>query len=131
MSIDDLCRTSDVIAVITALSEKTHHIIGRKQMELMKPEAIIVNTGRGALIDQEVLVEFLSKGRIKGAGLDVLEEEPLPPDHPLARLDNVVMTSHAAANTPETTGVGMTMVLDNIASFLDGKFTNALVEGTR
>ena len=131
MPIDDLCRTSDVIAVITALSEKTLHIIGRKQMELMKPEAIIVNTGRGALIDQEILVEFLSKGRIKGAGLDVLEEEPLPPDHPLARLDNVVMTSHAAANTPETTDVGMTMVLDNIASFLDGKFTNALVEGTR
>ena len=131
VSVDDLCRTSEVIAVITALSDKTHHLIGRKQMELMKPDAIIVNTGRGPLIDQDALVEFLSEGRIKGAGLDVFEEEPLPPGHPLTKLDNVVMTSHTAPNTPETTDVGMGMVLDNIASFLDGKFTNALVEGTR
>ncbi|MFQ5933486.1 MAG: 2-hydroxyacid dehydrogenase, partial [Dehalococcoidia bacterium] len=100
--LSDLCRDSDFIAVIIALSERTEGLIGRKQLELMKTEAIIVNTGRGALIDEEALVEFLSQRRIRGAGLDVYTTEPLPAGHPLTRLDNVVLSSHLAAHAPET-----------------------------
>ncbi|MEE9199733.1 MAG: NAD(P)-dependent oxidoreductase, partial [Dehalococcoidia bacterium] len=94
------------------------------QLELMKPEAIIVNTGRGALIDEEALLECLSQGRIKGAGLDVFATEPLPAGHPFTKLDNVVLSPHVAAHTPETTEVGIRMALDNIASFLEGNPTN-------
>ena len=129
--LDDLCRDSDFIAVIIALSEQTKHIIGPKQLELMKPEAIIVNTGRGALIDEEALIEHLSKGRIKGAGLDVFTTEPLPAGHPFTKLDNVILSSHVAAHTPETTAAGVRMALDNIASYLEGNPTNVFVPGTR
>ncbi|MFQ5875158.1 MAG: 2-hydroxyacid dehydrogenase [Dehalococcoidia bacterium] len=131
VALDDLCRHSDFIAVIIALSERTEKVIGHKQMDLMKPEAILVNTGRGALIDEEALVEVLRQKRIGGAGLDVFVNEPLPAGHPLTQLDNVVLSSHVAAHTPETTTAGVKMALDNVSSFLAGSPTNVFVQGSR
>ena len=131
VSLDDLCRNSDCIAVIIALSERTKGIIGQEQLDLMKPDAIIVNTGRGALIDEEALVETLSQKRIRGAGLDVFTNEPLPAGHPLTQLDNVVLSSHIAAHTPETAAAGIKMALNNVADFIAGSPTNVYVQGTR
>ena len=82
VDVDTLCQKSDVVAAIIALSDKTHHVIGRKQLEMMKPSAIVVNTGRGALIDEDALYEFLRDGKIHAAGLDVFGTEPLPAKHP-------------------------------------------------
>ena len=131
VELGDLCRTSDVVVTIIALSERTRHIIGREQLAMMKSQAIIINTGRGDLIDEEALVEFLSEGRIRAAGLDVFSTEPLPAGHPFTKLDNVVLSSHVAAHTPETTLAGVKMALDNIATFLEGKPQNVFSPGTR
>ena len=132
VDVDTLCRKADVVAAIIALSDKTHHVIGRKQLEMMKPSAIVVNTGRGALIDEDALYEFLRDGKIKAAGLDVFGTEPLPANHPFTELDNVVMTSsHVAAHTPETTQAGVKMSLDNIATFSEGSPQNVFSPGFR
>ena len=100
VDVDTLCQKADVIAAIIALSDKTHHVIGRKQLEMMKPSAIVVNTGRGALIDEDALYEFLRDGKIKAAGLDVFSTEPLPAKHPFTELDNVVLSSHVRRSHP-------------------------------
>ena len=131
VDVDTLCQRADVVAAIIALSDKTHHVIGRKQLEMMKPSAIVVNTGRGALIDEDALYEFLRDGKIKAAGLDVFGTEPLPANHPFTELDNVVMTSHVAAHTPETTQAGVKMSLDNIATFSEGSPQNVFSPGFR
>ena len=131
VDVDTLCRTADVIAAIIALSDRTHHVIGRKQLEMMKPSAIVVNTGRGALIDEEALYEFLRDDRIKAAGLDVFSTEPLPAGHPFTELDNVVLSPHVAAHTPETTLAGVKMSLDNVANFLEGSPRNVFSPGFR
>ena len=131
VDVDTLCRKADVIAAIIALSDRTHHVIGRKQLEMMKPSAIVVNTGRGALIDEDALYEFLRDRRIHAAGLDVFGTEPLPAGHPFTELDNVVLSSHVAAHTPETTLAGVKMSLDNIARFLEGAPQNVFSPGSR
>ena len=124
VELNGLCRDSDFIAVIIALSDQTEGIIGQEQLGLMGRDAILVNTGRGALIDEEALVQHLSEKRIRGAGLDVFTTEPLPAGHPLTKLDNVILSSHVAAHTPETTAAGVGMALDNIESFLAGNPVN-------
>ena len=131
VDVDTLCQKADVVAAIIALSDKTHHVIGRKQLEMMKPSAIVVNTGRGALIDEDALYEFLRDGKIKAAGLDVFSTEPLPAKHPFTELDNVVLSSHVAAHTPETTLAGVKMSLDNIATFIEGNTQNVFSPGFR
>jgi phosphoglycerate dehydrogenase-like enzyme len=94
VSRDELLETSDVISVHLVLSDRTRHLIGAAELEAMKPSAIIVNTSRGAIIDQAALVHALQHGRIAGAGLDVFETEPLPVDDPLRSLPNTVLTPH-------------------------------------
>ena len=93
---DDLLRRSDYVSVHVPLSEKTYHMISHEQLRLMKPTAYIINTSRGGVIDEAALIEALNKGVIAGAGLDVVEKEPISPDNPLCALDNVVLTPHTA-----------------------------------
>jgi D-3-phosphoglycerate dehydrogenase / 2-oxoglutarate reductase len=102
IDLDTLLGTSDVISVHAPLDASTHHLIGSRTLALMKPTAILVNTSRGGLVDQDALVEALRAGRIAGAGLDVLEHEPIPADHPLIGLPNVVLTPHAAFYSEES-----------------------------
>ncbi|KAI5719915.1 hypothetical protein M8J76_016594 [Diaphorina citri] len=97
--LDTLCAQSDFIFVTCALTKDTEQLIGRKQFSLMKPTAILINTSRGGLLDQETLVEFLRDKKIGGAGLDVMIPEPLPADHPLVQLDNCVLTPHTSSAT--------------------------------
>jgi D-3-phosphoglycerate dehydrogenase / 2-oxoglutarate reductase len=96
VTLDELCSRSDFISVHVPLSEKTRHSIGEHQLRLMKPKAVLINTARGEIIDQQALVRALSERSIAGAGLDVLDPEPPAPDDPILGLDNVVITPHIA-----------------------------------
>jgi|Deesub1362A_J573_1020465.scaffolds.fasta_scaffold00450_17 D-3-phosphoglycerate dehydrogenase len=96
-----LFQQSDVVSIHVPLSEQTRHCVGREELGWMKRDAILINTARGAVLDEEALVDALREGRIAGAGLDVFEEEPLSPDSPLLGLENVIVTPHCAALTRE------------------------------
>jgi D-3-phosphoglycerate dehydrogenase / 2-oxoglutarate reductase len=91
-----VCREADVISLHAPLTPETRHLVGAPELVLMKPTAILVNTGRGGLVDEAALVAALRAGRPFGAGLDVFEREPFATDHPLAELDNVVLSDHTA-----------------------------------
>ncbi len=95
-SLKELLQQSDYVSVNAPLTAETRHLIGAEELALMKPTAVLINTARGALVDEGALVEALRSGRIAAAGLDVFEEEPLPPDSALRGLDNVVLTPHSA-----------------------------------
>ena len=99
VDLETLMKESDVVSIHARLTEESHHLIGRRELALMKPGAILVNTARSGLVDEEALVEALSQRRIMGAALDVFDTEPLPPDHPLVQLDNVTVTPHLAGST--------------------------------
>jgi len=94
-----LLRQSDVVSIHARLSEETKHLIGEAQLARMKPTAVLVNTARSGLVDERALVRALERGTIGGAALDVFDEEPLPPDHPLVRLENVTLVPHIAGST--------------------------------
>jgi D-3-phosphoglycerate dehydrogenase len=116
--LDELYRTSDVVSVHLRLSPQTENFIAAAQFALMKPGAILINTARGAIVQEQALIEALGAGRIAGAGLDVFAAEPLPPQHPLTGLGNVVLTPHCAGITPEALEAGLKMAVDNIWEFL-------------
>ena len=102
----DARRTADIVVVATTYDAAAGKIVDRAAIEAMKPTALLVNIARGALVDQEALVEALRAGRIAGAGLDVTEPEPLPPGHPLWTLDNVVLTPHLGGAGMYASGAG-------------------------
>ena len=99
LPLEELLACANVLSLHLALTPDTRGLIDRAALQRMGPGAILVNTARGALIDEEALVEVLASGRLAGAGLDVLAQEPPPPDHPLLRLDNVLITPHTAGLT--------------------------------
>jgi len=111
---------ADVVAVNLRLSEQSRNLIGKKQLALMKPTAILLNTARGAIVDKEALLEVLKAKKIFGAGLDVFPEEPVPADDPLLQLPNVVLTPHTAWMTPEAVENLGRITADNIINFLKG-----------
>jgi phosphoglycerate dehydrogenase-like enzyme len=118
VSFEELLRASDVLSVHLRLSPETKGLIGWPQIEMMKPSAILINTARGAIVDEIALVNALFSQRIAGAGLDVFDLEPLPAGHRLTALENVVLTPHSAGITPETVEAGLQMAVDNIWDFL-------------
>lgn len=118
--LDEVMRTSDVVTVHLRLSDQSRGLLDRSLLELMKPDAIFVNTARGAIADEVALLELLAAGRIGGAGLDVFSQEPLPPGHPFTALDNVILAPHVAASTPEADTEGIGMVVDNIRQWAAG-----------
>ena len=101
VALETLLATADVISLNLTLGDDTRGIIGRAQIAQMKPGVILVNTARGALIDEAALLDALASGHICHAGLDVFHDEPLRADHPLTRMDNVTLSAHAAFRTPE------------------------------
>lgn len=117
--LDDLLRESDFVAVNATLHPGTRHLLGARELELMKPTAYLINTARGPIVDEQALVDALSSGRIAGAGLDVYEEEPHV--HPgLLSLDNVVITPHIGSADRDTREQVASIVADNILAFLRG-----------
>lgn len=98
----ELFERSDVLSIHLVLSERTTGLVGAGELAGMKPSAILVNTARSRIVDQNALVDALSEGRLAGAGLDVFDDEPLPADHPLLGLPTVTLTPHAGYSTPQT-----------------------------
>lgn len=102
VSLDELLKTSDIISLHVTLTEQTYHLIGKRELNLMKKSAILINTARGALVDEVALYEALKERRITAAGLDVFSKEPPDPKDPIFSLDNVVVTPHIGGGTRET-----------------------------
>jgi phosphoglycerate dehydrogenase-like enzyme len=119
--LDDLLETSDVVSLHLPLTPETKGLIDRAALARMKPGAVLINTARGGLVEETVLVEALTSGRLLAAGLDVLAEEPPPPDHPLLSLDNVVLTPHVAWLTRETLMRSFDVALENVRRLRDGR----------
>lgn len=116
--IDRLFSESDVISLHCPLTPETDKLVDARRLALMKPEAILINTGRGPLIDEPALLEALIAGRIRGAGLDVLSTEPPPPDHPLLNAPRCLVTPHLAWATTAARQRLMQVVTNNVAAFL-------------
>jgi glyoxylate reductase len=119
--LDALLRESDFVSLHVPLTPHTHHLIGRRELGLMKPSASLINTSRGPVVDQEALCEALRSGRIASAGLDVAEVEPVPAGDPLLRLDNLVLTPHVASASVATRTRMADMAADAILAVLQGE----------
>jgi D-3-phosphoglycerate dehydrogenase len=126
-SMADVLRQADVVSLHLRYSPDTERIIGAKELALMKPSAIFINTARGQLVDQAALYEALRDGRIAGAGLDVFEREPIEASDPLLTLSNVVLSPHTAGTTPEALMNGLNRCAANVVEFLQGKVPHRVV----
>jgi phosphoglycerate dehydrogenase-like enzyme len=120
-ALEDLLPEVDVLSLHAPHTAETERLVGAAQLGRMRPPAILVNTARGGLVDQGALVEALRDGRLAGAGLDVYREEPLPYESPLRRLENVVLTPHAAAIRPETTSGAFNGLVGNVGRLVRGE----------
>jgi glyoxylate/hydroxypyruvate/2-ketogluconate reductase len=118
---DELLGEADFVCLMTPLTPSTAGLIGKRELSLMKPSAIFINGSRGATVDEEALVEALEKRTIHAAGLDVFVEEPLPGDHPLTRLDNVVLAPHIGSATGETRFKMAMLAAENLTAFMQGQ----------
>ena len=126
VSLEKLLRESDIVTIHVPLNRQTRGMIGAKEFALMKPGALLVNTARGPIVSQAALLEALRSGRLGGAGLDVYDEEPLPMDHPLRRLNNTVLLSHRGYATVEILRERYEAAMENILAFIDGKPVNVI-----
>jgi phosphoglycerate dehydrogenase-like enzyme len=129
VALDDLLARADVVSLHLRLSEKSRGLLGRAELARMKPGALLVNTARGALVDELALAEALSGGRIAGAALDCYSEEPLPADHPLRSASNTLLIPHAGWMTREARERMLSEPVDNILAWLEGRPQN-LVTGS-
>jgi phosphoglycerate dehydrogenase-like enzyme len=117
---DDLFRLADILTIHLVLSDRTKGVVGRRELELMKPTARLVNTSRGPLVDEEALIDALRNRRIAGAALDVFDVEPLPPAHPFRSLDNLLATPHIGFVTEDMLRTFYGETVENIEAWLDG-----------
>ena len=120
VDLDDLFARCDIVSLHTALTPDTVQIASRRRLASMRAGATLINTGRGALVDEAALVEALASGRLK-AGLDVFEAEPLPADHPLLSLDNAVLLPHVGSATFSTRMAMVTRALENLQTGMSGE----------
>ncbi|XP_009275470.1 putative 2-ketogluconate reductase [Aptenodytes patagonicus] len=118
--IDDLLQQSDFVLLSVNLTPQTHKLIGKRELELMKPTATLINISRGLVVDQDALVEALQNKVIKAAALDVTYPEPLPRDHPLLKLKNVIVTPHIGSATKKTRRLMMENMTESIQAGLTG-----------
>ena len=125
--LDTLLRSSDFVTFHTELTAETSGMVGERELSLMKPTAILINTSRGGLVETDALTEALREGRILGAGLDVTDPEPLPPDHPLLELDNVFITPHTAFATHEALAAITEAAAQSLLDVHDGRRPRFLV----
>jgi D-3-phosphoglycerate dehydrogenase len=124
VSFDDLLTRSDVVSLHLPLTDQSRSIIGERELGLMKQGALLVNTGRGPLVDEAALLAALDSGHLAGAGLDVFAQEPLPADSPILSRQQVVLTPHNADSTPEGLDFLNEGAVENAIAFLEGKPQN-------
>lgn len=128
--LDILLSQCDIITVHAPLNEKTHHLIGEKELRMMKKTAVIVNVGRGSIIDEAALQEAIDEGIIAGAALDVYSQEPPKADSPIMNIKNkekIVYTPHIAWGSVQARERCISMTADNIKAFIDGKALNDVI----
>jgi glyoxylate reductase len=125
--LDTLLQEADVVTIHVPLTKETYHMINEERLRKMKRTAILINTARGAVVDTNALVKALSEGWIAGAGLDVFEEEPLSPNHPLTAFKNVVLTPHIGSATYEARHAMAELVAENLIAFYEGRKPPTLV----
>ena len=121
---DTLLKESDVVTIHVPLNANTRGMIGDKELAMMKPGALLVNTARGAIVSETAMLKALETGHLGGVGLDVFEIEPLPMDHPLRRFDNAILLSHRGYATVEVLQERYEEAMTNILNFIDGKPVN-------
>src|SRR5262250_1005743 len=116
---DELFRRSDILSVHLVLSPRSRGLVGAREIGLMKPSAILVNTSRGPICDTTAIIDALKNGRLAYAGFDVYDKEPLPIDHPLRSVPNVILTPHIGYVTDENYRSSYPQIVENITAFLD------------
>ncbi len=126
MDLDELYEISDVVSLHLRQSPESTGLLDDRAFRRMKPSAIFINTARGPIADEQALIAALEEKRIAGAGLDVFDVEPLPKDHPLTRLPNVVMTPHSGGAAPEVLEAGLRLSVDNLFAYFEGKPVNVV-----
>ncbi|KAJ1201877.1 hypothetical protein NDU88_005681 [Pleurodeles waltl] len=119
-NLEELLRQSDYVILAVTLTSETVNMIGKKEFELMKPTATLINISRGPVVDQDALVEALQSGSIKAAALDVTHPEPLPRDHPLLKMKNVILTPHIGSATHQCRRKMMMKMVENIKAVIYG-----------
>jgi len=127
VDLETLLRESDFVTIHTPLTPETYHLIGEKQLRMMKKTAFLINTSRGKVVDQKALYKALKEGWIAGAALDVFEQEPISMDDPLLELENVVLAPHIASATHETRSKMAEIVAENLLAFKRGEIPPTLV----
>ena len=120
VELETLLRESDVVSIHYRLGDRSRGLLGKAELAMMKPGAFLINTARSQIVDEAALVEALRRGTIAGAGLDVFDQEPLPPDHPFLSLENVVLSPHVGYVTEEVYRSFYGESLENIEAFLAG-----------
>jgi len=117
---DELFARADVLSIHTRLSDRTRGLVGAAELARMRPGAVLINTSRGPIVDEAALLAALADGTLAGAGLDVFDEEPLPPDHPLRTAPNTVLTPHLGYVSTGTYAVFFRDAVDDVAAYLRG-----------
>jgi D-2-hydroxyacid dehydrogenase (NADP+) len=120
-SLSEAAGLADFMIVLAPLTKENWHLVDAAAIDAMKPEGVIINVARGGVVDEDALLKALAAGRIAGAGLDVFQQEPLPPDSPLWDTPNVIITSHVGGMSEEYADQVMPLLIDNLRAFVDGK----------
>jgi phosphoglycerate dehydrogenase-like enzyme len=126
--LDDLLACADYVCLVCPLTRATHHLIDRRRLALMRPSAFLVNVARGAVVDQAALVDALRTGALRGAGLDVMDPEPLPPGDPLAALGNAILAPHALGHTRALLAGAYADACASVVALAEGRVPRDLVD---
>ena len=121
VDLDTLLKQSDFVSIHVPLMKETQHLMNEQRLRLMKKTAYLINNSRGPVVDEKALYKALKEGWIAGAGLDVFEQEPIPVDSPLLKMDNVVVAPHISSASLETRSRMAEMVAENLVAFFEGK----------
>jgi phosphoglycerate dehydrogenase-like enzyme len=127
VDLDTVLRESDFLCIICPLNEETRHLVGESQLKKMKKTAFLINAARGPIVDEPALIKALKEGWIRGAGLDVFDQEPISPDNPLLKMDNVVLSPHALAQTDQTFSHMWEIIVGQMAAIIRGEIPRTLV----
>ena len=120
-TLEELLEKSDIVSMQARLTDDTRNMVGEKEFKRMKPTALFINTARAGLVDESALIKALQEGVIRGAGLDVYSQEPLPPDHPFLKMDNVTLMPHRAGVTSTIVMNSLRLLLPEVERFINGE----------
>jgi phosphoglycerate dehydrogenase-like enzyme len=126
---DKLLQESDFIVLSLPLTDVTYHMIGERELKMMKPTAFLINMARGPIVDEKALIQALNDGEIAGAGLDTFEQEPLPAESPIWDTPNVLITPHFTPPMPDRTARSLDIIAENVRRYCSGEeMLNMLTE---